>query len=75
MPSDYCLHQVIQALLGFQIFEVDLAAPATNLISEPFPWVVLNRLRKTFLALQCIRKGACKTAFFIKVRLFSKTVN
>ena len=59
---------------GFQVFEVDLVASATNVISEPFAWLVSNGLRKTCAALQCIRMVVCGTAFFIKVPLFAKTV-
>ena len=42
-----------------------LVAPATNVISESSAWLVPNRLRKTCLALQCIRVVVCGTAFFI----------
>ena len=63
--SDCFLHQIIQAQIGFQILEVDLAGPATNIISEPFLWLVLNRSR-VFV---------CTATFFMKVSLFSKTVN
>ena len=48
-------------------------APATNVNSEPFPWLVLNRSRGTCPGLQCIRMVVCKTAFFIRVPLFSNT--
>ena len=51
-----------------------LVAAATNVISEPFPWLVLNRTRKTCLALQCIRVVVYSTVFLIKGILFSKTV-
>ena len=51
-----------------------LVAPTTNVISEAFAWLVPNRLRKTCLALHRIRVVVSGTAFFIKVRLFSKTV-
>ena len=57
---------------GFQVFEVDLCS-SYNVISEPFACLVTKRLRKTCLVLQCIRVIVCGTAFFIKVRLFSKT--
>ena len=63
--SDCFLHQIIQAQIGFQILEVDLEGPATNSISEPFLWLVLNRSR-VFV---------CTATFFMKVSLFSKTVN
>ena len=48
--------------LGFQIFEIDLVAPATNALSDPFPWLVLNRSCKASLALPCIRVVLCRTA-------------
>ena len=38
-------------IVRFSNFEVDFVAPVTNVISELFPWLVLNRLRKTYLAL------------------------
>ena len=41
-----------------------LVAPATNVISEPFPWLVSTRSLKTCLALQCVRVVVCSTAFF-----------
>ena len=66
MPSDCFLLQVSQSKLEFQIFEV--------VISERFPWLVLNRSRKTCLALQFVRVVICSTAFFTKASLFSKTV-
>ena len=44
-----------------------LVALDTNVISEPFSWlVVLNRLHKTCLALQCVTVAVCSTAFFHK---------
>ena len=53
-----------------------LVAPATNIISKLFPWLVLNRSRKICLDLQCIRVVGCmQSNFFRKVRLFPKTVN
>ena len=56
-------------------FRLILVVPSANVISEPFSWLLLYRLRKTCLALQYIRMVVCRTAFFIKARLFSKTVN
>ena len=41
-------------------------APATNVVSQPFPWLILNNLRKTCLALQCIRVALFRTALFHK---------
>ena len=35
----------------FSNFEIDFVAPATNVVSKLFLWLVLNRLRKTCLAL------------------------
>ena len=46
------------------MFKVDLVDPATNVISEPLPWLILNRSRKTCLPLQCIGVVACSTAIF-----------
>ena len=53
----------------FSNFEVDFVAPVTNVVSELFPWLVVMRSRKTCLARSA---SECSTAFFIKVRLFSK---
>ena len=47
MPSNFFLHHVIQSWLGFQFLRLILVVPATNVFSEPFPWLVLNRLHKT----------------------------
>ena len=58
----------------FKFLKRLLVAPATNVITEPFPLVVPNRSRKTCLALQCIRVVVCSTAFFIKVSLFLNNV-
>ena len=72
MSSDCCLHQVIQLQLGFQIFEVDsIVAPATNLISELFPWLALHRLHKACLA---VHQSCCmQYSFFHKSKLIFKT--
>ena len=35
----------------FSNFEVDFVAPVTNVVSELFTWLVLNRSRKTCLGL------------------------
>ena len=74
--TDCFLHQFIQSQLGFQIFfRFMLIAPATNVISQPFPWLVRNKLRKTCLTFQCIRWVVCSIAFFFtKVSLFLKTI-
>ena len=73
MPSDCDLHQVIQSLLGFQIYEVDFISSIWQHMS--FSWLALNRLCKPCLALKCIRVVVCSTHLFIKLRLFSITVN
>ena len=70
-----CPHQIIQPGQGFQIFEVEfIVAHATNVTSEPFPWLILNRLRKTCLVLQCIGVVVCSAAFFHKRKFILKTV-
>ena len=52
-----------------------LVAPATNVIFEPFPWLVVNLSRQACLALQFVRVVVCsKACFFIKESLFSKSV-
>ena len=56
MPSDCCL-----SYSHSQVFKF-----SSNLISEPFSWLVLNRSHKTCLALQCIRPVVCSTNFFHK---------
>ena len=55
----------------FEFLTLALVTPATNVISEPFPWLVLTRSHQT---LQCIGVVVCITAFFKKVSLFSKTI-
>ena len=61
MPSDSCLHRAIQSY--FQIFEVDFSS-FCHKCHELFPWLVLNRLRKICLPLQCVRLDVCSAAFF-----------
>ena len=75
MPSDCYMRQVIQSWLGFQIFEVDFNSSCHKCHFRAIFWLLLNRLRKTYLALQWIRVVVYRTAFFIKECLFSKTVN
>ena len=71
MSSDCCLHQVIKPEQVIQIFlRLTLVAHATNVISEPFPWLILNSSRKTCLALQYIGVVVCNAAFSIKISLF-----
>ena len=66
MPSYCFLHQL-------KFVSLNLVALATNMISQPFPWLVLNRSYKTCLALQCVSVVVCKTIFFTKVSLLWKT--
>ena len=49
---------------GFQILRLILVAPVINVITEPFPWLVLHRSRKTGLALQWNKVVVCRTGFF-----------
>ena len=72
MLSDCFLHQVIQSLIAFQFLRLNLVAPTPNVTSELFPLLVLNKSRKTCLALQRVIVVVCSTAFFTKVSLFSK---
>ena len=64
MSSDCYLHQVSNHSYVFKFLTLILVAFAINVISETFPLVILNRLRKTCLALQCFRVVVCETAFF-----------
>ena len=58
----------------FKFLRLTLVAHATNVTSEPFPWLILNRLRKTCLVLQCIGVVVCSAAFFHKRKFILKTV-
>ena len=69
MPSDCYLHQVIQSYV-FKFLRLMLVTPATYVISEPFPWLSLNRLSKQCVAFLCIIMVVCSTDFFHK-RTFS----
>ena len=69
MLSDCCLHQIVQ----FELLRLILINPATNVIFEKFPWLILNRSRNTYPTLQRMRVVVCSTAFFIKVSLFLKS--
>ena len=66
MPSDCFLHQVIQSKLGLRFLRLMLVAAATNVIFEPFLWLVLNRSGKACLTLPCIRVVVCSKAFLCK---------
>ena len=57
-----------------EVFEINFSSCyTTNVISETFNRLLLNRSLKTCLALQCIRVVVCSTAFFFtKVSLPSK---
>ena len=46
-----------------KFFRLILVAPATTVISEPFTWLVLNKFRKTCLALKYIRVVGCRASF------------
>ena len=59
----------------FNLLGLILVAHATNVISKPFPWLLLNRSHETCLALQCIEVVVCRTAFFHKSTFISKAVN
>ena len=68
MLSDCCLHQVIQ----FNLLRMILVNPATNVIFEKFPWLILNRSRNTYPTLQCMRVVVGSTAFFHKSKFIFK---
>ena len=42
-----------------------LVAHATNVISEPFPWLLLNRLRETCLTLHFVKMAVCRTEKYV----------
>ena len=58
----------------FKFLRLTLVAHVINVTSEPFPWLILNRSRKTCLALQCIGVVVCSAAFFHKSKFILKTV-
>ena len=62
-------------LLFASNFEVDFSSSSHKCHFGAIFCLVLNRLRKTGLALQCIRVVVYRIAFFIKERLFSKIIN
>ena len=65
-------HYTIDAFM-FPLLWLILVVHATNVISEPFPWLLLHRLREN-LSSFAVHESGCmqKSTFFIKVRLFSK---
>ena len=64
-------HPIIASALKF--LKLILVAPATNINSMPFPWLVLNRFRKICLSLQCVRVAVCSTVFFHKSKFAFET--
>ena len=65
-------HYTIDAF-KFSLLWLILVVHATNVISEPFPWLLLHRLHEN-LSSFAVHESGCmqKSTFFIKVRLFSK---
>ena len=70
MLSDCCLHQVVQ----FKLLRLILVNPATNVIFEKFPWLILNRSRNTYPTLQRMRVVVCSTAFFHEQKFILKNL-
>ena len=68
MLSDCCLRQIVQ----FELLRLILVNPATNVIFEKFPWLILNRSRNTYPTLQRMSVVVGSTAFFHKSKFIFK---
>ena len=54
-------------LQAFKILGLILVAHDTNVISEPFLWLLLNRSRETCLAYHCIEVAVCRTEKYVLI--------
>ena len=54
-------------LQAFKILGLILVAHDTNVISELFLWLLLNRSRETCLAYHCIKVAVCRTEKYVLI--------
>ena len=58
-------------LQAFKILGLILVAHDTNVISEPFLWLLLNRSRETCLAYHCIKVAVCRTEKYVLILIIT----
>ena len=58
-------------LQAFKILGLILVAHDTNVISEPFLWLLLNRSCETCLAYHCIKVAVCRTEKYVLILIIT----
>ena len=58
-------------LQAFKILGLILVAHDTNVISEPFLWLLLNRSRETCLAYHYIKVAVCRTEKYVLILIIT----